>query len=168
MRTLRRLIPRFEGLEGKALTSSVMCHTGHAGSVRRSVTEEWGRVTGTWTLETTPGVPGYRQVFTGEGRVEPLLGRSTARGSIDFPPISVGGRVSGGFNFSLISDAGERATIFLSGNSTPGQPPKLSFSDFHPHTTNGDVDLTETTAPDDQSGAFTMVLTYERLSRHGH
>jgi hypothetical protein len=140
----------------------------HAGAARPSVTEEWGRLTGTWTVETTPGVQGYTQVFKGEGRIEPLSGRSAAQGSIDFPPISVGGPVSGGFGFHLKSDARERATIIISGRSTPGQPPQLSFSDFNPRTTHGDVDLTETTAPDDASGTFTMVLTYERQFRRRH
>ena len=58
--------------------------------------------------------------------------------------------------------------MIISGTSTPGQPAKLSFSDFAPHTDSGDVVLTETTAPDGLSGAFTMVLTVERHFRHGH
>jgi hypothetical protein len=168
IRTFRRLVPRFEGLEGKALTSGGVCHTGHTRAPRLSVTEEYGRLKGTWTDETTPGVPGYRQRFKGEGYIEALPGRSGAQGSIDFPPISVGGPVSGAFGVYLVRDAREMATIFFSGRSTPGQPLKLTFSDFHPHTTRGDVELTETTAPDETSGTFTMVLTDERLSRHRH
>jgi hypothetical protein len=170
MRAIRRVFPKFEGLEEKALTSGLAGHTGHADDApaRPSFTEEYGRLTGTWTLETTPGVPGYRQVFTGEGVVEPLPGRSTAHGLIDFPPISVGGPVSGSLGFSFIRDPREWATVLITGKGTPGQPPKIGFYDFHPHTTTGDVDLTETTAPGGLGGEFTMLFTYERLSHHGH
>jgi hypothetical protein len=55
MRTIHRFFPRFDGLEGKALTSGLVAHTGHAEAVQPDVIPGWGSVTGTWSSSTPPG-----------------------------------------------------------------------------------------------------------------
>jgi hypothetical protein len=167
MRTVRRVVPAFERLEGKALTSRLVGHAGRADGPQPPVIEEWGRIAGNWISVIPHGDTVARQNLSGEGFVEPVPGPCQGQGLFTFPTPSTGGMVSGAFSFHLISDAGKWATVIIRGPFTPGPTQKLSFSDFAPHLDSGNVVLTETTAPDGQSGSFTMVFTVERISRHG-
>jgi hypothetical protein len=167
MRTGRRVVPAFERLEGKALTSRLVGHAGRADGPQPPVIEEWGKIAGNWISEIPHGDTVARQILKGEGFVEPVPGPSQGQGLLTFPTEFTGGMVSGALSFHLISDARQRATVIIHGPFTPGPTQKLSFSDFAPHLDSGNVVLTETTAQDGHSGSFTMVFTVERYSRHG-
>jgi hypothetical protein len=163
MRTIRRFLPRFDGLEGKALTSGVVGHTGHAEAVQPTVTELWGNIRGTWTSETKAGDLPYSQSFRGRGFIEGLGGDARGGGIIFFSGHSQGDSVSGTLKFTD-PESGGRTLVDL--NSLLG---RIVFSNVQRGvSTYGDVALTETTASDGLSGTFTMVLTADRRVRHGH